>query len=79
MSLGEINCLEKAHECMQTYKYNVYTRNICSPVKKIGVTEWDTRVIRTSIPTFVFVHEIPDKFTTGISELPLHTTEVPLD
>lgn len=48
-------------------------------MKKIGVTEWDTRVIRTSIPTFVFVHEIPDKFTTGISELPLHTAEVPLD
>lgn len=67
------------HVDLQIQIYNVYIRNICSQVKKIGVTEWDTRVIRTSIPTFVFVHEIPDKFTTGISELPLHTTEVPLD
>lgn len=67
------------HVDLQIQIYNVYIRNIWSPVKKIGVTEWDTRVIRTSIPTFVFVHEIPDKFTTGISELPLHTTEVPLD
>lgn len=67
------------HVDLQIQIYNVYIRNICSPVKKTGVTEWDTRVNRTSIPTFVFVHEIPDKFTTGISELPLHTTEVPLD
>lgn len=67
------------HVDLQIQIYNVYIRNICSPVKKIGVTEWDTRLIRTSIPTFVFVHEIPDKFTTGIPELPLHTTEVPLD
>lgn len=67
------------HVDLQIQIYNVYIRNICGPVKKFGVTEWDTRVIRTSIPTFVFVHEIPDKFTTGISELPLHTAEVPLD
>lgn len=61
--------------------YNVYTRTtcICFPVKIIGVIEWDMRVIRMSIPTFVFVHEIPDKFTTGVSKLPLHTAEVPLD
>lgn len=67
------------HVDLQIQIYNVNIRNICSPVKKIGVTKWDTRVIRTSIPTFVFVHEIPDKFTTGISELPLHTAKVPLD
>lgn len=67
------------HVDLQIQIYNVYIRNIFSPVKIIGMIEWDTRVIRTSIPTFVFVHEIPDKFTTGISELPLHTAEVPLD
>lgn len=67
------------HVDLQIQMYNVYTRTICFPVKIIRVIEWDMRVIRMSIPTFVFVHEIPDKFTTGVSKLPLHTAEVPLD
>ena len=30
-------------------------------------------------PTLVLVEEISDKFTAGVSELPLHPTEVPLN
>lgn len=79
MSLGEMNCFEKVYVCMQIYKYNVYIKNICSLVKIIGVIEWDTKVIRTSIFIFVFVYEIFDKFIIGIFEFLFYIVEVFLD